>query len=132
MVVRVHCCRCDDVVDVEVEGDDLPLWCPRCDDTVLAPSTAGGDGRVWWSAAGLELDPPGTSREEADLGQRRRSAGSTIVGAAMLGLEQAMFGPINDETPIVHVDDEPEPDGDTELHLDPSPARSWIRFRRRS
>lgn len=131
MVVRVHCFRCDDVVEVDVGDEDLPLWCPRCDDTVLAPPTADGDGRVWWSAAGLELDAPGTSPEEPDDLPRRRSAGSSVVGAAMLGLEQAMFGPINDQTPMVHVDDEPDSDEDTELHLDPSPARSWIRFRRR-
>ena len=49
----------------------------------------------------------------------------------MLGLEQALFGPVKDDAPMVHVDDEPEPDGDAEVHLDVGqPSRSWLRFRR--
>lgn len=132
MLVRVHCFRCDDVVDVELVDPNVPLWCVRCEDTVLAPPTVDGDGRVWWSADGLELDAPGTLTEEPDDRRRHRSTGSSVVGAAMLGLERAIFGPVNDETPIVHVDDEPDRDEDTELHLDEAaPARSWIRFRRR-
>lgn len=58
----------------------------------------------------------------------RRSLSGSIIGAAMLGLERAIYGVIRDEPAIVLEDDEPEGD-EIELHLDPDdPRKSWVRF----
>ena len=129
--VAVHCFRCDDVVDVEVIDDVQPLWCSTCQDSVLGPPNTAGDGVVWWTDAGLTFDPPGDAAIAAARRTPTRSTGGAVLGAAMLGLEQALFGPVKDDVPIVHVDDEPERDDEFEVHLDrQEPAKSWLRFRR--
>jgi hypothetical protein len=124
----VHCFRCDEPVEV-VTVPDEPLRCPQCDDTVLGPPSASGDRTVRWSpTSGLLL---AGQREEAPVRWRPGATrGGSVVGAAMLGMQYAMFGKPDDEPGYVIVDDEPDDDDDVEVHLDEDePRRSWIRFR---
>ena len=53
-----------------------------------------------------------------------------MLAGGMLGLQQALFGPIDDDAPVVFVDERPEPESDVDVHLDEKPSRSWVRFRR--
>ena len=127
----VHCFRCDDVVEVDTSPTG-PLWCPACDDTVLGPPGIEGDGTVWWSAAGLTLGGRDGADDVPDDYRffRRRGAGGTVMGAAMLGLQQALFGKVDDDQVIESHDDDPDRDEDLEVHLDAEhPSDSWVRFR---
>jgi hypothetical protein len=126
----VHCFRCDDVVEVDTSVDG-PLWCAQCDGEVLGPPSETGDRRVWWSPSGMLL--AGQSEEDAATWRPRRPGrGGSIVGAAMLGLYQAIYGPVDDQPAIEILDDEPDDDDDIQLHLDEEHREaSWIRFRNR-
>jgi hypothetical protein len=128
-MVLVHCFRCDDVIEASTEVDG-PLQCPQCDDTVLGPPADSDDRSVRWSSSGLLL--AGQTPDDPDVWRpRRRSMGTSMLAAGMLGLQQAMFGPIDDEPAIEVVDDEPDGERDVDLHLDDErPTDSWIRFNR--
>lgn len=122
----VHCFRCEDVVTVSQQGDDRPLWCSACDDLLGPPP---GATSVRWGPA----DEHPTSVEVEDDARprpRRASRGASLLGAGMLGLHQALYGPVDDEAPVVVVSDEPETDGPMEVHLEDRPRASWIRFHR--
>lgn len=85
------------------------LWCVECEDFVL------------------------TSVRETGTGQRLtgpRRAGVSLLASAMLGMHHALYGPVDDEPPIVIIQDEPERDDDIEVHLEGGPAASWVRLRR--
>jgi hypothetical protein len=64
------------------------------------------------------------------MGRIAHSGGGQILGQAMLGMAQAIYGAQDDE--IVHVADgssEPEPDEPFTVHLDPDhPERSTVVF----
>lgn len=125
--VMVHCFRCDEVVEASTDGDG-PLWCDTCEDDVLGPPSDTGDRSVRWSATGLLL--AGQEPEEPRRWTRPKSRGGSIMGAAMLGLERAMFGKVDDDIAIEVVDDEPDDDDPAELHLDEEVHEdSWIRFK---
>jgi hypothetical protein len=127
-VIIVHCFRCDDVVEVSTDGEG-PLWCTTCEDDVLGPPSDTGDRSVRWSPSGLLL--AGQVEEPPAHWRPRRSRGGSIMGAAMLGMYQAIYGPVDDEPAIEVVDDEPDGDANLELHLDREVrSRSWIRFKR--
>ena len=65
------------------------------------------------------------------MGKVARSGGGQVVGQAMLGMAQAIWGTTKDE--IVQIADgggEPEPDEPFTVHLDPDhPERSTVVFR---
>lgn len=126
--VMVHCFRCDGVVESGTDGEG-PLWCDTCGDDVLGPPTDTGDRSVRWSKSGLLL--AGQMEDEQVPWRPRRSHGGSVMAAAMLGMYQAIYGPVDDEPAIEIVDDEPDEDDDVALHLDEDePKDSWIRFKR--
>ena len=48
----------------------------------------------------------------------------------MLGLQQALFGKVDNDQVIESHDDDPDRDEDLEVHLDAEhPSDSWVRFR---
>jgi hypothetical protein len=127
MTVIVHCFRCDEVVVADADADG-PLWCDRCEDDVLGPPSDTGDRSVRWSASGLLL--AGQTEDEPGRWRPRRPRGGSVVGAAMLGMYQAIYGPIDDQPAIEILDDEPDDDDDIEVHLDEDdPSDSWVRFK---
>ena len=125
----VHCFRCDDVVTAAV-GDDGALWCPTCNDEVLGSPDEGAasrlvvrDGRIVNADAEDRPDYGWTSRP-------RRGGG--MIGNALIGLHNALYGPKEDPPAVVVDDDEKLRDGPVELHLDEEhPSQSWARFRHR-
>jgi hypothetical protein len=59
-----------------------------------------------------------------------RSAGGQVLGQAMIGLANALYGPKDDNVAIVEEASEPEPDEPFTLHLDPDhPERSSVIFK---
>lgn len=67
---------------------------------------------------------------EVDEPSRATRRAASLLGRAMLGLEEALFGPRHDdEIVIVAGADEPTETDGLEVHLDPDePARSWARL----
>jgi hypothetical protein len=127
-VIIVHCFRCDDVIEATERSG--PLWCDRCDDEVLGPPSPTGDRSVRWSSSGLRLAGQPDDEPDDFRFYRRRGTGGSLLAAGMLGLQQALFGPLDDEPVIEMSDDEPDDDDGVELHLDEdAPTESWIRFR---
>ena len=122
----VHCVRCDEVV-AAIALDDGELSCPTCGRSVLAGVDDGNeqrlvvrDGRIEASDGGVDPAPP-----------RPRRLHGGIIGNALVGLHNALYGP-KDEPPAVIVEDDQKHDrGTIERHLDDeSPKCSWARVRR--
>jgi len=91
---------------------------------------------ITWLKRTDELnDPEATSGPTAmpltHMGRVVRSSGGQVIGSAMLGMAQAIFGVKEDE--VVHVIEsgsEPGPDEPFSVHLDPEhPERSTVVFR---
>lgn len=120
----VHCFGCDTVVTVR-RDHEVP-WCPTCEGPLLGPGVDKPTMR--WST---EDDLPTLSQDAVDEAPLRTPRRSTSMAAAgMLGLQQALFGPIEHDDPITFVQDSPDGDDELEVHLDEAPTRSWIRLRR--
>jgi cellulose synthase/poly-beta-1,6-N-acetylglucosamine synthase-like glycosyltransferase len=74
-----------------------------------------------------EAGQPAT--EEAPVFPIKRKRRGGVIGAAMMGLEQALYGPRQNEIVVVaDADGMPEPDFD--IDLTPDPRHSTVRFRR--
>jgi hypothetical protein len=58
------------------------------------------------------------------------STGGQVLGQAMIGLANALYGPRDDNAAIIEEASEPEPDEPFTLHLDPDhPERSSVVFK---
>jgi hypothetical protein len=79
----------------------------------------------WLNSTDDEADPPAPA---TPMGKVTRSSGGQVLGQAMLGMAQAVFGRHDDE--VVIVDEGPGGPGDDEpftVHLDPEhPERSTV------
>jgi hypothetical protein len=77
--------------------------------------------------AGVDRDDPPVT----PIGRIARSSGGQVLGQAMLGMANAIFGRQDDEVVIVSEGDtEPDPDEPFTVHLDPDhPERSTVVFR---
>lgn len=103
-------------------------------------STRGGDGFDLYddetqAAIDAWAPPAGSPARAGMAGRRRRSATGAVLGAALLGLGDALEGRRRRERPPI-VSEDPgqphDPDALVEVHLDPtSPAASLAVVRRR-
>lgn len=82
-----------------------------------------------------ETDQPEADQPEAPVFPIRRKRRGGVLGAAMLGLEQALYGPRQNEIVMVaDADGMPEPDFDVQLTADPKDSyvvmrKQWWRRR---
>jgi cellulose synthase/poly-beta-1,6-N-acetylglucosamine synthase-like glycosyltransferase len=109
------------------------------EDEAAQPDAADDDAQA--EAAGSEVDAEAAGSEvDADQAEvpvfpiRRKRRGG-VLGAAMLGLEQALYGPRQNEIVMVaDADGMPEPDFDVQLTADPKDSyvvmrKQWWRRR---
>lgn len=99
-------------------------------------------GAVQPEADQAETDQPEADEHvdqpEAPVFPIRRKRRGGVLGAAMLGLEQALYGPRENEIVVVaDADGMPEPDFDVQLTADPKDSyvvmrRQWWRRRQQA
>lgn len=125
----VHCFRCDDVVVGRVDQGHDDLWCPECEAPVLAGlEDDGAAPRVGFRDGHLVRSDAAAGATAA--GRPSRRSGGGLIGNALLGLHNALYGRRDDQPAIVVDDDEKDREGPVELHLDEKhPERSWARLR---
>ena len=80
-------------------------------------------------SAGDDPEPPAAPSRVARRGPGR-SIGMTILAGGLIGVQEALYGPRDEEPTLVVEAGEPGPD-EMEVHLDPEdrPA-SWVRLPR--
>jgi hypothetical protein len=85
---------------------------------------------AWLRATDADV-PPGGDRPVTTAGRITHSSGGQMLGAAMLGMANAIYGRHDDEVVIV-AEGDASPDGEEpfSVHLDPDhPERSSVIFR---
>jgi hypothetical protein len=98
------------------------------------PAEPPQDPDSWTDEQWLEflVDSDGDVATPAPAGPRstpERGALGTVLGAAMKGLRDALYGPTDDEVVVVAPGREPDDDDTMTLHLDEQdPRRSWVRL----
>jgi len=122
----VHCFGCDDVVAAS-DTDDGGLWCPTCCAPVLASNDEQGSTRLVMRDGNIVTDDAHSNGERP---LPRRSRGGGLLGNALIGLHNALYGPREESPALIVEDDQNHDPGPVELHLDEeSPKRSWARLR---
>ena len=117
---------------------------PEPDQAAAAPADADPDGDA--DAAGdtdrltedvvdiepVELDPADFEDDEIErMLQRQQRRKKSMLGAAMLGLHDVIYGTVDQNISIVASNDGmPEPDFDVQLTPDPRDSRVILRKRR--
>lgn len=95
------------------------------------------DPEDWTDARWIEwlketdVDPEGVTHPVTALGRITHSSGGSVLGQAMLGMANALYGR-NDNEVVIVVEDGSQPDEDKSfaIHLDPEhPERSAVVFR---
>jgi hypothetical protein len=87
----------------------------------------------WLQVTDAELPPADEQPSATTLDRLTRSAGGRLLGNAMTGLAQALYGPQEEKPAIVIEAGEPEADHPLEVHLDfDHPERSFAVLRRDS
>lgn len=77
---------------------------------------------AWLNSTRSEGD--GTDDQAVAGGPRSRSVGATVLGAGMLGLQQAIFGPIDEPDIVVVADADGRDDEDLKLDFVPDQPRA--------
>lgn len=84
----------------------------------------------WLTATDADLAPADQPTPATRLGRATRSAGGQLLGGAMTGLAQALYGPRSEKPAIVVEAGEPHDDQPIELHLDEDhPEKSYVVLR---
>lgn len=123
------------------DADGSPDGPPDSDPAAAADGapTAGGpprDAEDWtdeqWLAWLAEADEADPSPDAAPMARLQRSAGGRLIGNAMLGVAEALYGARRPEIVVeAEVPGDPH-DDDLSVHLDPDdPERSTVVVRRR-
>ncbi|MFP5326461.1 MAG: hypothetical protein ACLGHT_03135 [Acidimicrobiia bacterium] len=101
------------------------------------------DPEMWsheqWIAWLNSTQPDGDADQAARRGPRSRGMGATVLGAGMLGLQQAIFGPIDEPDIVVVADADGHDDEDLKLDFVPDQPQAtsvelrghWLRRWRR-
>ena len=84
---------------------------------------------AWLSAT--DADPPQVVAGNDGIEPRQQGVASAMLGGALKGLRDALYGPKDDELVIVAPANGPDDDPDMTVFLDPDdPKSSWARLRR--
>jgi hypothetical protein len=86
---------------------------------------------LWLKATDADARAEGNAPPVTSVGRIVHSTGGQMLGQAMLGMANAIYGPKDDEIVIVaEGDSEPDSDEPFTIHLDPDhPERSSVVFR---
>jgi hypothetical protein len=105
----------------------------------MLPSEPPADPEEWTDDQWLDwlkaTDTDAPSERDASpvtsMGRMVHTAGGQLLGRAMMGMADAIYGPKDEDVVIVaEGDSQPDPDQPITVHLDPDhPARSFVVFR---
>jgi hypothetical protein len=107
------------------------------DELGQVPEEPPADAEEWtdeqWLAWLVATDDEPPAPPASPLNRVTRSSGGFVLGQAMLGMAQAIYGRKDDHVVIVaEGKGEPDDEEDFTVHLDPDhPERSYVQFRDR-